>query len=636
LSHPRKALGVAVATALVALAPGIPAASAAMTHSSASADKAFGFYDMGTLYLAARHITATSDGNSGDPVDIACMQGATRYSVIESTSLGANGSLDHNVAESLLPARLCRIAVVNPGDTTAAAAAFSGPTIGGGVFDPRTSDGHLYDFKVAHAYRAAYTVFWSLGDCGLCDMALLNADGQLGGFLFSNNAALYGTHPEPGGGSRPELVVDGKRAYAAFEASTSRPGHLPLTVTHAQDPVTGDMAFTEEQDFVACVPDDTTCTSYVQTPIHWKRVAAQDHGGRVVRFTDTLTNTDTSNSHDYDLDFDQYQMATTHNGFRFPGESGYATHLANDIVSSGFGPVSTIGFVRDTTLSTGVANPLGTLTVSPQPVRAWFRVPAGFNLQFKGTIPAGGNQTIRQTFSMGESQAEVDGYAAQAEVAQDAESPPSVAITAPAEGTTVSATPVTVTGTASDNKGVASLKVNGADVSLAGDGTWSTSLKLTEGANAITASARDAAGNEATATRSISYAKPATPPATVSKNGKVKVTRKGSKVTLDTGIKVTCPAGGSACTAAVDAKTIKAVASKLKKSKVTLAKKTFTIATGKSKKIVLTLGAKGAKALKRNKKLTVKVTVVTKVGNGTAKATTRTITIKYPKARKKA
>src|SRR5262249_15470932 len=153
---------------------------------------------------------------------------------------------------------------------------------------------------------------------------------------------------------------------------------------------------------------------------------------------------------------------------------------------------------------------------------------------------------------------------------------PSVAITDPAaDGSTVDTAGVTVKGTASDNRGVASLKVNGADVSVAGDGTWSAPITLAEGPNTVSAVVADQPGNTVTATRAITYAKPASPPppllvATVTGRGPVKVTRKGRKLLLDTGIKVGCPAGTTTCTAAVSAKTVKAVAAKLRKTKVTL------------------------------------------------------------------
>src|SRR3981189_1817179 len=108
LSHARKVLGLAAATALAVLAPSISAASAAMTTSSASADKAFAFNDLTAATPGVRHITATSDGAGGDPVSILCMQGATSDHSLGSTTLGPGGALSYDVLESAIGDSLCR------------------------------------------------------------------------------------------------------------------------------------------------------------------------------------------------------------------------------------------------------------------------------------------------------------------------------------------------------------------------------------------------------------------------------------------------------------------------------------------------------------------------------------------------
>jgi len=646
LPRPWKDLGLALLTALVVLVLAVPAASAAMTHSQVSVARTYDFFNEDALTPPVRHITATSDGSMGESVDILCLRGAdvNALGAPISTTLGDGGALAYDIPESSLKNDRCRLALVPDGQATADPVVFAGPTVGGGYFNLFTDGDKRYGFDVEHAYARAYTDFFDLGDCGLCDMALLRADNTQGTYLFFDNAYLSGTHAEPGGGTRADIVIDGKRAYTPYEADRTKTGWLGLTVMHTQDPDSGDMTYIEEEPLLFCQPDDATCSSYAATPIHWKRTVVQNHEGRMVWIADQLSNTDAAANHDFDLDFEEYQATSGHSGFRFPGQGSYVNHVQNDVVSSDFGPVSTIGFVFDTTDgTTDEDNPLGTLTVSPQPVRAWFGAPFGFNLQFKGTIPPGGMRTIRQVFSMGVSQGEVDAYAAQAVGDLGARlAGPAVAITDPAaDGSTVNTQTVTVRGTASDDVGVTSLKVNGAAVSVAGDGTWSAPVTLAEGANTITAFAQDAEGNDATATRTLTYAKSATttpPPATapppvaaISKNGKVKVTRNGKKIVVDTGIKVTCPAGATACTAAVSAKTIKAVAAKLRKRKITIAKKTFTILAGKTRKIVLTLSSKGVRALKLNKKLKVKVAVAAKVGTGYAVTATRTITLRYPK-----
>jgi hypothetical protein len=376
----------------------------------------------------------------------------------------------------------------------------------------------------------------------------------------------------------------------------------------------------------------------VPSGLRVERTIKTSNEGVVATFTDKVTNT-TAADHSFDFEYQQFVNYSAATGFRLPGETGYSAHPVGD-VKTGLAEGSSIGIDYDTTADNGVDNPLGAITFSPAPTRLLFgkqhagtdAVASGFWIGFKDTVPAGGSRTITQNYVMGATQGQIDAVTS---VAEDSLGRPTVAITDPAaDGSTVSTPNVTVKGTAADNKGLASFKVNGADIPVAGDGTWSTPLTLSEGANTITAVVTDHAGNEATATRTITYTKPAPPPAavaTVTKNGKVKVTRKGKKILVDTGIKVTCPAGPASCTAAAGAKTIKAVTAKVHKTKLTVAKKTFTIAAGKTQKIVLTLSTKGAKALKRNKKLKIKVTVLTKVGNGAVQTTTRTITIKQPK-----
>jgi len=85
------------------------------------------------------------------------------------------------------------------------------------------------------------------------------------------------------------------------------------------------------------------------------------------------------------------------------------------------------------------------------------------------------------------------------------ETPPSLTLSSPADESTVDAPTVTVAGTTEPG---ADLVVNGVRPDVAADGTFSFPLALAEGANVITARARDAAGNEAVATRTVTYVNP--------------------------------------------------------------------------------------------------------------------------------
>ena len=88
-------------------------------------------------------------------------------------------------------------------------------------------------------------------------------------------------------------------------------------------------------------------------------------------------------------------------------------------------------------------------------------------------------------------------------------SAPQVVIAAPANGATVSSTPITVRGTI-DDQGVSSVKVNGAAVAAAG-GAFSTQLALTSGRNTITVTATNAGGT-GSATTTVTYNPPPPPP----------------------------------------------------------------------------------------------------------------------------
>jgi hypothetical protein len=85
---------------------------------------------------------------------------------------------------------------------------------------------------------------------------------------------------------------------------------------------------------------------------------------------------------------------------------------------------------------------------------------------------------------------------------------PSLTISSPPEGATVSEAQLTVSGTASDAAGIASLTVNGAPASVSPGGSWTKQLTLVPGTNTIAAVATNAYGNSSQAFRVVTYAPP--------------------------------------------------------------------------------------------------------------------------------
>jgi hypothetical protein len=83
--------------------------------------------------------------------------------------------------------------------------------------------------------------------------------------------------------------------------------------------------------------------------------------------------------------------------------------------------------------------------------------------------------------------------------------PPTIAITNPAPpSATATSSPLTISGTASDNVGVASISWSNAEAlqsgTVPGGSSWSVNMPLVSGTNTITITAHDAGGNSASAT----------------------------------------------------------------------------------------------------------------------------------------
>jgi hypothetical protein len=82
---------------------------------------------------------------------------------------------------------------------------------------------------------------------------------------------------------------------------------------------------------------------------------------------------------------------------------------------------------------------------------------------------------------------------------------PTLIISALADGSYTTTATINISGAASAIAGIQSVTVNGQGVVLAADGSFSTALVLNAGANTITVSATDKAGNQKSDTRSIYY-----------------------------------------------------------------------------------------------------------------------------------
>ena len=157
----------------------------------------------------------------------------------------------------------------------------------------------------------------------------------------------------------------------------------------------------------------------------------------------------------------------------------------------------------------------------------------------------------------------------------------------------------------------------------------------TVGSHGFTVNAADKAGNSSsqTVTYTVSPAGGGggggTPTPRVTTSGRPSAKARGSSIVVDPGINVSCPAGGSSCTADETATAkVTASAARAKTKKIVIGRAHFTIAAGKRKDLIFKLDRQGARALRKLGRLRITITVVSRDGDNPPVTTTKTITIK--------
>jgi len=112
--------------------------------------------------------------------------------------------------------------------------------------------------------------------------------------------------------------------------------------------------------------------------------------------------------------------------------------------------------------------------------------------------------------------------------------PPEIFIYSPEDNLKTNENTVTVSGTILDKEsGIDKVTVNGNAVSLAFDGSFGTTIMLSEGINSITVVATDKTGNQTTKTLDVTYKKPVQQTVIILQIGNMTYTVNGSTRTLD-------------------------------------------------------------------------------------------------------
>lgn len=485
-------------------------------------------------------IAGTTDGADGDLLDVRCFfrsaDGSLGFIGVAENLPAAGGAFS---GSGTTPTQAgCRLAAIPDGSTGGGLPAFAGPKVFSAVRQVRTVGGvgpNAAVVRTAYAGTTSRTMdadAASVGDGGApFDMAPMDDTGavpQFGEYLWYGNAALYSTTAKTGE-SRSQIRVDGVNAFAPASAAqlydgVASAGGLPSVTVESTtfDPVTRDLTTTTTEPIVTCpttggvniARNDATlanCGTLQPSGVAIQRTVAIRNATRSVETKDRWVSTDGS-SHAIDLLYDETQQkasgATV--GFRFPWVDGATakTHAADDEIALPPGRVSTLFAKTQLSAPDGDTRwTQGSMTVAPRPDLIRFADDQTFELGFRRTVPATGALAIEQRFTIGTTLADIQTQAQTME--QRAAAGLAIAITSPTQVSGYDPS-YTVSGSTSAVSGVRSVLVNGTAVTPAADGTWSLPMRLLPGANALTATLTDGAGDSVTTAGTVTFTPGAT------------------------------------------------------------------------------------------------------------------------------
>ena len=600
-------------------------------------------------------VAGTSDGSTGDSVEILCLRANSTGGVgFGNVPVQADGSFSGTFLISDLPGFTPCVVVAEPQgkNVVPAGTAYTGPTIAVSNFNTvkipsGPNAGKTFDFDLNVNTLTAASGVQSVDSCG--PLSALVGPGApnpiFSGFDgFNCGGSFYNSKADLGTGvdlTRADLQVDGQNAYGSssadrlFSGSDAVPGFPAAVVSLDQfDSASGAAQVSDTEPLVRCSPNDVydptsaDCTAFVSSGVSISRVTRWTHAARVATVTDTFRSTD-AKQHSLDLRYET--DINTPASWKLPGQSTFTGHNTGDSAGAPASAPGTIYVGHDPAQPPTLTNPVGAMTFDTPYASIRFDntlFTGNFSedsalIEYRRSVPAGGSTTITWSYATGQTLAEVRRDAV---VAQDAMSPPAISITTPTSGGTAVKTPVGVRGTASAGSGIAAITVNGVRAAVSGAG-WSARVPLSAGKNTLTATVISFAGATKTTSRTVTLAV-----AKVNTSGRASEKHHGSTVLVTPGITVSCPADGHPCNAVESATTLApASAASAKKQKFVIGKASFTVPAGQKKKLTFKLNRTGRKLLRNLGHLKATITVVSRVDHGTPITTTKTITIKPPR-----
>jgi hypothetical protein len=497
----------------------------------------------GTFFTSdpAAMITIAGTAEGDDILDLRCYAGQNNPMILQGVPV-VNGTFSVQVHANLFTAHSCLLKAVAQGDSyphpPPGDPEYQGARIGGGQFSIQhfVGSGNPTEYwNWAQAGLTADVDLYDAGTCGVANQFLFDPVTLVTGPTLWACADYFDQAGSGAGSTRSGIQVDGKNAYLArswfansnFPHTDPKPPTLQV-VAHTLDPRTGAVTVDEVQRPSQCgpslyPPSAAICSPAQLSTVQLARRTQTLDGGRVVRITDTWTSTD-GQPHQLDLLAANSQNAATSAAFRFPGDGAVTVRSAGATVPiGGTGPAQIL--VQEAVGNAGGLS--GAVVMDPAPTDARFESANDWHLHTAVTVPGSGAFVQHSDWITAPTQAAAQALAAKA---ADGRVVPTIAIATPANGATVTSSPVTVTGTSSNGGFPLAVTVNGVVATVAAGGAWTAKVPVALGVTTLKAVATDSAGNTATASRTVRR-KDATAPALSAVSLSPKTFRLGAKPT---------------------------------------------------------------------------------------------------------
>lgn len=521
----RRVIGLAVVVMSLVMAAG---AQAAVTTSSITSpsDPFFGF-DQGQTQNVT--ISGTSNGTTGDSVDIDCYidngsTGSSNATIASGISVDSAGSFSTSVALSTFDEKApCRLRAVPSGTTpTTGLGSFSGPRVSVGYLDTDTNTANeLSDFYVYEPQLTAADDYDSIGSCGLDDSYLFDPSffGQSDLFGFYCND--WADNPTQSNSSRTAILVDGHPAYPPAEVPDQNAvGFEPLTINSiTQNASNGNLTFVETEPLVRCTGDpypatESNCPTVEPSGVQIKRTITQNADGHMVYISDAYSSTD-GTAHSVNLLMENDQHFFLYSGtqdveYEFPGQTSFSAYEAGQTVSVPSGAPASILIENASTADGATDGGRGAITYAQNPSGPFAfgqdnSCCSDFDAPNTVSVPSSGSATIAYAYS---SEFTLAAATHDALEAQDVFLPPKIKITSPKNKAKLKKRSVKVKGTVIAGSGVKSVTVDGKSVHVSG-GKFSVTVRLHAGKNTVKVKLTSDAGNVTHKSVTVRYVKAA-------------------------------------------------------------------------------------------------------------------------------